>query len=98
MREHSVRRLPVVEKGHPAGIVSIGDMVIGRDAHSALGDISAAKPKPVGPRTEKLTGRSLSCTRRANSARGRATGSGRVGGGVPTALSRGGVRRLLRPA
>ncbi|MGW5434702.1 CBS domain-containing protein [Streptomyces sp. NPDC004059] len=30
MREHSVRRLPVVEEGHP--VVSI------------LGDISAAKP------------------------------------------------------
>ncbi|WP_244189835.1 hypothetical protein [Streptomyces incarnatus] len=97
MREHSVRRLPVVEKGHPAGIVSIGGVVIGRDAHSALGDNSAAKPKPVGPRTEKLTGRSCPALA-ANSAGGRATGSGRVGGGVPTALSRGGVRRLLRPA
>ncbi|MGW2937568.1 CBS domain-containing protein [Streptomyces sp. NPDC001156] len=44
MREHSVRRLPVVEEGHPVGIVSIGDMAIERDAQSALGDISAAKP------------------------------------------------------
>ncbi|MET9504356.1 CBS domain-containing protein [Streptomyces sp. NPDC006622] len=43
MREHSVRRLPVVEDGHPVGIVSLGDMAIERDAESALGDISAAK-------------------------------------------------------
>ncbi|WP_251091467.1 CBS domain-containing protein [Streptomyces sp. Caat 7-52] len=44
MREHSVRRLPVVEEGHPVGIISIGDLAIERDASSALGDISAAKP------------------------------------------------------
>ncbi|MFF2206233.1 CBS domain-containing protein [Streptomyces sp. NPDC058145] len=44
MREHSVRRLPVVEEGHAVGIVSIGDLAIERDEHSALGDISAARP------------------------------------------------------
>ncbi|MFI6360245.1 CBS domain-containing protein [Streptomyces sp. NPDC050743] len=44
MREHSIRRLPVVEEGHPVGIISLGDMAIERDAESALGDISAAKP------------------------------------------------------
>ncbi|MXM62756.1 CBS domain-containing protein [Streptomyces sp. HUCO-GS316] len=44
MREHSVRRIPVVDHGHPVGIVSLGDMAIERDAESALGDISAAKP------------------------------------------------------
>lgn len=44
MREHSIRRLPVVEEGHPVGILSIGDLAIERDARSALGDISAAKP------------------------------------------------------
>jgi CBS domain-containing protein len=44
MREHSVRRLPVVDAGHPVGIVSIGDMAIERDAGSVLGDISAARP------------------------------------------------------
>jgi CBS domain-containing protein len=43
MRSHSVRRLPVVEQGHPVGIVSLGDMAIERDPGSALGDISAAK-------------------------------------------------------
>ncbi|WP_435271134.1 CBS domain-containing protein [Streptomyces sp. 1222.5] len=44
MREHSVRRLPVVEEGHPVGIISLGDLAIERDARSALGDISAANP------------------------------------------------------
>ncbi|GAA2259705.1 oxidoreductase [Streptomyces ruber] len=45
MREHSVRRLPVVEDGrHPVGIVSLGDMAMERDERSALADISAARP------------------------------------------------------
>lgn len=45
MREHSVRRVPVVDEGHHAvGIVSIGDLAIERDPGSALGDISAAGP------------------------------------------------------
>ncbi|WP_037671226.1 CBS domain-containing protein [Streptomyces griseus] len=43
MREHSVRRIPVVEEGHPIGIVSLGDMAMERDPGSALGDISAAE-------------------------------------------------------
>ncbi|MFQ6142592.1 CBS domain-containing protein [Streptomyces seoulensis] len=43
MREHSVRRMPVVDHGHAVGIVSIGDLAIERDPDSALGDISAAK-------------------------------------------------------
>lgn len=45
MREHSVRRVPVVDEGHHAvGIVAIGDLAIERDPESALGDISAAEP------------------------------------------------------
>lgn len=45
MREHSVRRVPVVDEGqHPVGIVSIGDLAVERDPESALGDISAARP------------------------------------------------------
>ncbi|GHD86480.1 CBS domain-containing protein [Streptomyces naganishii] len=44
MREHSVRRVPVVDQGHAVGIVSLGDLAIERDPGSALGDISAAKP------------------------------------------------------
>jgi CBS domain-containing protein len=42
MREHAVRRLPVVDDGRPVGIVSIGDLAIERDSGSALADISAA--------------------------------------------------------
>lgn len=45
MREHSVRRIPVVDQGdHAVGIISIGDLAIERDPESALGDISAARP------------------------------------------------------
>jgi CBS domain-containing protein len=44
MRDKAVRRLPVVEAGNPVGIVSIGDLAIERDPHSALGQISAAPP------------------------------------------------------
>ena len=42
MREHAVRRLPVVEGGRPVGIVSIGDIAIEQDSTSALAEISAA--------------------------------------------------------
>ncbi|MBV7694628.1 CBS domain-containing protein [Streptomyces sp. TRM70350] len=44
MREHAVRRIPVVEDDHPVGIVALGDLAMERDPESALGDISAAKP------------------------------------------------------
>jgi CBS domain-containing protein len=44
MREKAVRRLPVVDGGRAVGIVSIGDLAIERDSHSALADISAAAP------------------------------------------------------
>jgi len=44
MRDKSIRRLPVVEHGHPVGIVSLGDLAIEKDPHSALGNISAAPP------------------------------------------------------
>ena len=44
MRERALRRLPVVEKGKPVGIVSIGDLALERDEKSALADISAAPP------------------------------------------------------
>lgn len=42
MREHSVRRLPVVDNGRVAGIVSLGDLAVERDRQSALAEISAA--------------------------------------------------------
>jgi CBS domain-containing protein len=44
MREHDVRRVPVVQDGRPAGVVSIGDLAVERDTDSALADISAASP------------------------------------------------------
>ena len=44
VREQNVRRIPVVEDGRPAGIVSIGDLAIERDTDSALADISAEPP------------------------------------------------------
>ncbi|MFE0806188.1 CBS domain-containing protein [Streptomyces sp. NPDC058794] len=44
MREHTVRRLPVVENGLPVGVVSLGDLAEARDPASALADISRAEP------------------------------------------------------
>ncbi len=44
MRQKAIRRLPVVEAGKPVGIVSIGDLAVGRDPNSALADISVAAP------------------------------------------------------
>jgi CBS domain-containing protein len=44
MREHAVRRLPVLDGDTAIGIVSIGDLAIERDAGSVLGDISSAAP------------------------------------------------------
>ena len=43
MREHAIRRIPVVEDGRLAGVISIGDLAIERDSDSALADISAAR-------------------------------------------------------
>ena len=44
MREHAVRRLPVVESGMPVGMVSLGDLAEAQDPDSALADISRALP------------------------------------------------------
>lgn len=44
MREHAVRRIPVVDNGRPVGVLSIGDMAIEREERSALADISAEPP------------------------------------------------------
>ncbi|QCX80057.1 Hypoxic response protein 1 [Streptomyces sp. YIM 121038] len=44
MRDHAVRRLPVVEDGRPVGMVSLGDLAIEQDPASALADISRAAP------------------------------------------------------
>jgi len=44
VRQHNVRRVPVVEGAKPVGIVSIGDLALERDKNSALADISGASP------------------------------------------------------
>jgi signal-transduction protein with cAMP-binding, CBS, and nucleotidyltransferase domain len=44
MREHDVRRLPVVESGTAIGIVSLGDISVETDPSSLLADISTATP------------------------------------------------------
>jgi CBS domain-containing protein len=44
VREHNVRRVPVVEGAKPVGIVSIGDLALERDKDSALADLSGAAP------------------------------------------------------
>ena len=42
MRQHAIRRVPVVEAGQAVGMISIGDLAIDLDSESALADISAA--------------------------------------------------------
>ncbi|HEY1553419.1 MAG TPA: endopeptidase La [Kofleriaceae bacterium] len=42
MRDHAIRRIPVVDHDTPVGIVTIGDLAQARDPKSALGHISRA--------------------------------------------------------
>jgi CBS domain-containing protein len=42
MREKSIRRLPVIEKGKVVGILSLGDLAVDKDPRSVLGQVSAA--------------------------------------------------------
>jgi CBS domain-containing protein len=44
IREHAVRRVPVIAEDVLVGIVSISDLVLARDERSALADVSAAPP------------------------------------------------------
>lgn len=44
MREHAVRRLPVMDNGVAVGMVSLGDLARLRDPESVLGKISSAEP------------------------------------------------------
>jgi CBS domain-containing protein len=43
MREHAVRRLPVINEGQVVGIVSIGDVAISADGDSSLAAVSKAE-------------------------------------------------------
>ena len=42
MREHAVRRLPVIDDGQVAGVVSLGDLALQDDPASALSQVSNA--------------------------------------------------------
>ena len=44
MKDHAIRRLPIVENGMPVGIVSIGDLAVESDGEKVLADISSAPP------------------------------------------------------
>ena len=44
MRDHAVRRVPVVERGRPVGVISIGALAARLDPSSVLGHISTAQP------------------------------------------------------
>ncbi len=45
MRQHDIRRVPVVDTtGRPIGVISLGDLSTSRKAHGVLADISAAPP------------------------------------------------------
>lgn len=44
MRDHAIRRVPVVRDGQAIGIVSIGDLARHQDPRSALAQISSAAP------------------------------------------------------
>ena len=44
MREHDIRRLPVVEAGRPVGMVALADLSWSPEAQRLLADISSAPP------------------------------------------------------
>ena len=44
IREHAIRRLPVVKRGRAVGILTMGDLAMQEVDHSALADVSAAPP------------------------------------------------------
>jgi len=44
VREHAVRRLPVIADGVPVGVVSIGDLALDQDERSTLSEIPANAP------------------------------------------------------
>jgi CBS domain-containing protein len=44
IRDKAIPRLPLMENQQLVGIVSIGDLALEKDPHSALGSVSAAPP------------------------------------------------------
>jgi CBS domain-containing protein len=55
-REKAIRRLPVIENGQPNGRVSLGDLAITREPHSAPSDFSAAPPNWLSRRLPEVPG------------------------------------------
>ncbi|WP_019925468.1 CBS domain-containing protein [Nocardia sp. BMG111209] len=46
MRDHAVRRIPVVDGGRPVGVLSLGDAAVTKDSGSVLADVSTAPGNP----------------------------------------------------
>jgi CBS-domain-containing membrane protein len=44
IREHAIRRLPVIDNGQIVGIVSIGDLAVTEDGDTPLAAVSMAQP------------------------------------------------------
>ena len=44
MRQHNIRRLPVIDGSRLVGIVTLGDLAMERDPKYALADISKSPP------------------------------------------------------
>ena len=44
VRDHAVRRIPVLRDGTPVGVVSVGDLALDSDATSVLSVVSSAPP------------------------------------------------------
>jgi CBS domain-containing protein len=44
MREHAVRRLPVIDNGQVAGMISLGDLALEEDPASAMAQVIQANP------------------------------------------------------
>ena len=44
VHERALRRIPIVADGIPVGVVSIGDLVLDKDATSSLSGVSSAPP------------------------------------------------------
>ena len=44
IREHAIRRLPVVRRGRAVGILTMGDLAIQEGGDSTLAEVSAAPP------------------------------------------------------
>lgn len=43
MRQHAVRRLPVIDRGQIAGMVSLGDLALAAEPTSVLAEVSQAR-------------------------------------------------------